>query len=91
MDASERGTARDESGLWLARIVGLGVGLTAVLGAILLGWLAWPALFGGSIGGGAFLVALALTGRRATAPWPVAPAIIPAPQATPAEAPRQAA
>ena len=49
MDARMRGTMRGEAGLWLARIAGLGLGLAAVLGAILLGWLTWPALFGGGI------------------------------------------
>jgi hypothetical protein len=52
-----------DAATWTVRVAGLGSGLLVVLGAILLGWLAWPALLGGLIGGTALLALLAARGR----------------------------
>ena len=77
MEARTQVAARGGATLWAARVAGLGAGLVAVLGAILLGWLAWPALLAGGVGGGALLAVLALTPRLeapriATAPVAIA-------------------
>jgi hypothetical protein len=63
MVARTLGTTRDAGAVWTVRYAGLGTGLVLVLGAVLLGWLAWPALIGGALGGSALLGYLALQRR----------------------------
>lgn len=65
MVARTPGNTRDDAAIWAGRCAGLGIGLVAVLGAVMLGWIAWPALIGGMLGGGVLLAYLTLN-RQAT-------------------------
>ncbi|MFN8517159.1 MAG: hypothetical protein U0841_32245 [Chloroflexia bacterium] len=68
-------TTRGDAAVWTVRGVGLGSGLVAVLGAVLLGWIAWPALIGGLLGGVALMAFLFLYTRTSQLPSEVAPVI----------------
>ncbi len=63
MVARTLGTKRGDAALWTVRGAGMGSGLVVVLVAVMLGWLAWPALIGGLLGGAALVTFLALGGR----------------------------
>jgi hypothetical protein len=56
-------TTRGDAAMWTVRFAGLGGGLVAVLGAVMLGWLAWPALVGGLLGGAALIAYISLSER----------------------------
>ena len=63
MVARTLSATRGDAAVWTVRGAGLGSGLVVVLGAVLLGWLAWPALIGGLLGGTLLLGLLALRGE----------------------------
>jgi hypothetical protein len=65
-------TTRGDAAMWTVRCAGLGSGLVVVLGAVLLGWLAWPALVGGLLGGSVLMAFLFLYTRTSQMPSGVA-------------------
>src|SRR5688572_8904438 len=72
MVARTLSTTGGDAALWTVRGAGLGTGLVVVLGAVMLGWLAWPALIGGLLGGTVLLGLLALRGKAGQATFGVA-------------------
>jgi hypothetical protein len=72
MVAKTLSTTRDDAAMWTVRCAGLGGGLLAVLGAVMLGWLAWPALIGGVLGGTLLLGLLTMRGGAGRASSDVA-------------------
>ncbi len=67
MVARTLNTTRNDAAMWTVRFAGLGGGLVVVLGAVMLGWLAWPALVGGLLGGTALIAYISMSERTVKA------------------------